>query len=217
MLLAVLKIIIFMVCLAPQTCSVEGLPFYADHSPWGFHFKLLNPYFLLQIQGFSWLYMFRWYPDPDPQSMLVRGHNFLCSIGLFWITYNFSKSEPHLTALSFFRTMLRNVDLSVSLLSDKPLDVQQFAHSLLQRQPVTVHHVMFFWSKTTFCANGHAQLPSCAMSFRVVCWMVTILQVIYFFFTFLFQHSFSFGDCLTCSKVQSLHNFLFLMWLSLQI
>ena len=48
--------------------------------------------------------------------------------------------------------------MSESLPSDKLLEIKQLPHCLLQRQPVTFHQVMSFWSKTTFCANGHAQL-----------------------------------------------------------
>ena len=48
--------------------------------------------------------------------------------------------------------------MSVSFLSDKLLQIQQLAHPLLQMQPVTVHQVISSLGKTTFCANGHAQL-----------------------------------------------------------
>ena len=55
---------------------------------------------------------------------------------------------------------------------------------------------------------------SCIMLFRVICSMFTILQLIYFFL-FIFQYGISFRDCLSCTRVQSLCSFLFLLWLLL--
>ena len=46
----------------------------------------------------------------------------------------------------------------MSLTSDKLLEIQQLAQSLLQKQPVTVHLIMTVLGKTTFCENGHAQI-----------------------------------------------------------
>ena len=48
--------------------------------------------------------------------------------------------------------------MSVSLPSDTLLKIQQLAHSLLQTQPVTFNQVVSFLGRTTFCANGYAQL-----------------------------------------------------------
>ena len=80
-------------------------------------------------------------------------------------------------------------------------------HALLQ--------VMSFLYKTTFCANGQAQL----------CWLCDIIQsntlnvdnspAHLFLFTILFQFGVSSRGCLHCSRVWSSCNFLFLMWLSL--
>ena len=49
------------------------------------------------------------------------------------------------------------LDMSISLPSDKLTETNQLAHTLLQRQPITVHQVMSFLGKSTLCANGHAQ------------------------------------------------------------
>ena len=48
--------------------------------------------------------------------------------------------------------------MCVSLLSNKLLEIQQLAHDLLQRKPITVHQAMSILHKTTFCAHGQAQL-----------------------------------------------------------
>ena len=45
------------------------------------------------------------------------------------------------------------MDMSISLLSDRLLEIQHLSHSLLPRQPVTVHQVIFFLGKTTFCVS----------------------------------------------------------------
>ena len=62
---------------------------------------------------------------------------------------------------------LNKVDMSVSLWSNKLTEIQQLAHALLQRWPVTIHQVMLFLGKTTFCANGHAQLR----------WLCCVIQI----------------------------------------
>ena len=48
--------------------------------------------------------------------------------------------------------------MSIPSPTDKLTDIQQFALSLLQTQLVTVHWVMSFLGKASFCANGHSQL-----------------------------------------------------------
>ena len=48
--------------------------------------------------------------------------------------------------------------------------------------------------------------------------MFTIIQLIYFILsTFLFPHIFNFDNCLRCSRIKFLCDFLFLIWLSLQL
>ena len=104
--------------------------------------------------------------------------------------------------------------MSVSLPSDKHIEIQQLANALLQRQPITVQQVMAFL--TTSCASGHAQhcwlchdIQSDILNFTIV-----ILNCS-FLFTFLFQHSISFRGCLSCSRVRSPCDFHFLMLLLL--
>ena len=68
---------------------------------------------------------------------------------------------PSLDSVScstFFLLCWDTVAMCLSLSSNKLIDVQQLAHSLLQMYPITGHQVMFFFGKTTFCANGYAQL-----------------------------------------------------------
>ena len=50
------------------------------------------------------------------------------------------------------------MDISVSVPSDELLEIHLLAHSLLQRQPVTVHNVMSFLGKMTFCVDRHTQI-----------------------------------------------------------
>ena len=59
---------------------------------------------------------------------------------------NFSKSELYLTQYLcfFFRTVLDIVDMSLSVPSDKFLEIQPLAHAVLQTQQVTVCPVMSF-------------------------------------------------------------------------
>ena len=60
--------------------------------------------------------------------------------------------------------------MSVSLQSERLLEIKQLAHFLYQQQPITVHEVLPFLGKTNFCASGHPQLSaSCVVSFRVIC------------------------------------------------
>ena len=76
--------------------------------------------------------------------------------------------------------------MSVSLLSDKPVEIQQLAHTFLQRQPVTVKQAMSFLGQATFCADGHAQLHH-------LCHVIQsdILKVFHLY-TFIYFHSLSF-------------------------
>ena len=48
--------------------------------------------------------------------------------------------------------------MSVSLPPDKLADIQQLAVSLLHTPHVTVHKVMSFLGKASFCTNAHSQL-----------------------------------------------------------
>ena len=64
------------------------------------------------------------------------------------------------------------VDMSISLPCDKHFEIQQLALSMLQTQPVTVHHVKSFLGKTSFCAKGHVQL--CQFSHAIQSDMLTV-------------------------------------------
>ena len=79
------------------------------------------------------------------------------------------------------------MDMSVFLPSEKFLGIQKLAHYLLQRQSVTVHHIMPFLGKIIFCANGHVELCHFFVSFRV------ILMTVYYSPAHLFFSPFSRG------------------------
>ena len=83
---------------------------------------------------------------------------FLCSLLACLASHiNFSKSKFYLTQhFSFLRTV-KIQWICLYLPSDKLLEIWQFAHSLLQKQPVTVHQVMSFLVKIAFYAKGYAQ------------------------------------------------------------
>ena len=61
--------------------------------------------------------------------------------------------------------------MSVFLPPDKLADIQQLALSLLQTPHVTVHMVMSFSGKATFCTNGHSQLwhLCCVIQSDILC------------------------------------------------
>ena len=48
--------------------------------------------------------------------------------------------------------------MSVSLSSDRLLEIKQLAYSLMWSHPFTVCQVMSHLGNTPFCANGYAQL-----------------------------------------------------------
>ena len=132
-----------------------GWPQLLEFSP-----HLLNPCCCFAIarvcMSFSW--MMDWFVLTP--SMLARQLQ-LSYAPLFFLGLhiNFSKSDLHLKQqFSFVGLYWNTVDMSFSLPSTKLDEIQKFAHALLQRQPVTVHQVMSFLSKTAFCANGHAHL-----------------------------------------------------------
>ena len=58
------------------------------------------------------------------------------------------------------------VDTSVSLPSDKPLDIQQISHSVLQAQPFTAHQVISFLGKANFLATVMHNYTHCAASLQ---------------------------------------------------
>ena len=67
-----------------------------------------------------------------------RAQTFLCSLLVhLGLHFNFSKSSLHLPQCFFFLGQFGNtVDMSVSLPSNKPHDIQWFDHALLCSQPV---------------------------------------------------------------------------------
>ena len=70
--------------------------------------------------------------------------------------------------------------MSVCLPPDKLADIQQLALSLLQSQHVTVHRVMSFLGKANFVPMATPNCSACVVSFKVECYMFTILPPIYF-------------------------------------
>ena len=59
--------------------------------------------------------------------------------------------------------------MSVSLPSDKLLEVQHLAHSLLQRQPVIVHEFCLSWAKVPVVPLDMHNFSSCVVPLRVKC------------------------------------------------
>ena len=93
-------------------------------------------------------------------SMLAREQKtFLCCILVCLGLHNNFPSLNSISHRSFlFGPTLEKVDMSVSLPSDRLTEIQQFAHALSHRHPVTVHQVISFLCKTILYSNGHAQL-----------------------------------------------------------
>ena len=89
---------------------------------------------------------------------------------------NFSKSELFLTQhLCFLGLFWDTVDMSLSLPSDKFLKIQQLAHSLLQKQPATVHQAMSFLRQGQFLCQ-----QTCTTSSILFCNQSKSLNVYHF-------------------------------------
>ena len=132
---------------------------------------------------------------------------FIWMIFLAWLTLSMLERTPSHTALfpfDFFRiqwTFLSSFPLKTSwdpaIGSCLVTEANHFGLScyVLLGQ----NHLLCQWP---------CKFTSCAVSFRVTCWMFTILLLICFFpFTFPFQCSVSFRRCLNCSRVQCPWNF----------
>ena len=108
--------------------------------------------------------------------------------------------------------------MSVSLPADKLIEIQQFAHALLQRQPIMVCPMISLLGKTTFYATGYVQL--CQLCHIIQSDMLNVSHSpthVCSLFTFLFQLCISSRGCLSCNRVQYPWNFLFLMCLLLPV
>ena len=100
--------------------------------------------------------------------------------------------------------------MCVSLPSEQNLEKQQLAYAVLQRQPVVAARSCPFWVRPAIMPMDLLNLASCEMSFRVICQMFAILQLINFVVvTFLFQHTFRISDFLSHSRAQFPRDFLF--------
>ena len=78
--------------------------------------------------------------------------------------------------------------MSVSLPPDKLGDIQQLALSLLRNQYVTVCRAMSFLGKANFVPMATPNCGTFVMSFKVTCYMSTILPPIYLL-RFIFSRS----------------------------
>ena len=137
------------------------------------------------------------------------------SIGSSGIAYNlFQVWTPSPTALSFFRFVL-GYSGHICFLTNWQTSWDPVLSSCLVTE-ANCYGPSGFGQKPSFESMAMPNFTSCSMSFKVTCWLCTILQLIYFFpFIFLFQCSTSFRKYLTCSRVWCLCAFLFLMWLLL--
>ena len=131
-----------------------------------------------------------------------RAHSFLCSLLVrLGLHINFSKSDLYLTqTFCFLELCWDTVCMSVSLPPHKLADIQQLALSLLQSQYVTVHRIMSFLGRPIFVPMATPNCGTCVMSFRLTCYMFTILPTIYFLvFIFPFPHYVSWNSYLICN------------------
>ena len=76
---------------------------------------------------------------------------------------------------------------------------------------------MSFLGMTTFSANGHAQLNQLCHVIQSDMWHILHSPVHIILFAFPFQHGIGIRDCLSSNRVQFPCDFLFLMWLLLQM
>ena len=149
-----------MVCFATQTLSIEGFAFVLATAPMVFTSLIKHIPFLCRYKGFhDEIYLDNTMVLTPSKHTSKRAQIFLCSL-LVHLRLHIIFPMLNLTSFGTFFLGLcwEIVDMSVSLPTDKFLQIQHLAHSLLQRQPVTVHHIMSFLCKTTFCASGLVQL-----------------------------------------------------------
>ena len=176
------------VCLATQTLSVKVLPSGLATAPRVFTLHTKPTLTPCCHKGLCFII----YLD----DILVLTPNMLArelklSFVLFWFVLDYILMSPSLTFISPsnfpFLSLCRNkVDTIISLPSAKLNEIQQLAHSLLNWQPVTGHQVVSFMGRTTFCANGHAQL--CKLCYMVQRGMLKNHSPTHlFFFVFLFS------------------------------
>ena len=113
-----------------------------------------------------------------------RARLFLCSLLVhLGLHINFSKSDLCLSqSFTFLGLCWDTVHMSVSLPPDKLAEIQQLALGLLQTPHVTVHKVMSFLGKATFCTNGHFQLR------HLCCVIQSDMLSVYHSPTHLFSH-----------------------------
>ena len=148
-----------------------------------------------------------------------RAHLFLYSLLVcLGLQINFSKSDLHLTQTFCFLGLCWDTGIlsACHLPPDKLADIQQLSLSLLQNQHVTVHRVMSFLGKATFCTNG------CSQPQRLCCVIQSDVLTVYHSLAHLFSTvHFPFppyvkwNSYLICNRAQFLCNFHFLMWLLL--
>ena len=144
------------------------------------------------------------------QSMQARVHESFCtfSTGLSWITYWFFQVWNLLTT-SFVELCLDTVHMSVSWSSNKCIYWD------------TAVGIFFVTQATCYSSSGYILLGhdkplrqwTCTTSLVVLHnseWHVECLpfstSFSFILFTFSFQHGTSFGDSLSCNRVQSLYN-----------
>ena len=91
-------------------------------------------------------------------NMKVRGHDLLCTP--YWYVLGYTIIFLSLNFASLRTEFLNTMDLSVFLPSDKLLEVQVLAHSLLQTQPFIVPSGHLFFRQGQFlCQQTCTTLP----------------------------------------------------------
>ena len=140
--------------------------------PLGLSLHLLNPYcsfsnarifVLLFIQMIFWSSL--------TQHMLARSQSFLCSLLLcLGLHINFSKSELHLTQqTSFLYLCWDSVTMSLSLQSEKLIEIQQLPHSCYKCIPLQFIRICPFWERQPLVPVEMHNFAICALSLRVIC------------------------------------------------
>ena len=182
--------------------------------PLCFSFHLLNPHCSFADARFAMLKYIRWYPGPDSlKSMLARGNKSSCALYWFILDYIIifpSQAFISLDTFPFYNNI--GIQWTHQCLCHLTNFLRYSSWLILIYKGNLLQSMRFcsFWARPPFCHS------SCVVSFRVICWMCSILQLIYSSFTFLFQHVIT----LEMSHLQHSSapcNFLFLMWLLLQI
>ena len=209
-----------MVCLATQTLSGESFAIWTCWNPRDFTSLTTPILFFCWCKCFVLIYIWKISWSQFTQSILAKEHESFCAFYEFVLVYilNLEVWTSFHPAIFFFRTMLGySAHVSVFAIWQTSWDTAVGSFFVTEAICYSPSGDVLFGEDHLLCKWTYTTLVICVVSFRVICWSLSFCSSFISFLSPFPSSTVSGLETVSYSRVRSLCDIPFMMWLSLHM